>query len=149
MMIGPMPLQQQAGTSLPAAKTSTEMAQMAFEDEAVMPHQHKGRAALGTPIPAVHQSGAQSQMAALSSSSSLQTMKSAEKPQSHVGSIDDIPTGELDIEASQLRSDGRQVIRLSDLSTKHQSCQPCQQQICHGSDQALIDMDGDMQFDRP
>ena len=44
MMIGPMPLQQQAGTSLPAAETSAVMAQMAFEDEAVMPHQHKGRA---------------------------------------------------------------------------------------------------------
>ena len=55
VMIGPMPLQQQASTSLPAAETSAVMAQtaqMAFEDEAVMPHQHKGRAVLNTPTPA-------------------------------------------------------------------------------------------------
>ena len=39
IMIAPLPLQRQVGTSLPAAVTSTVMAQMAFEDGAVMPHQ--------------------------------------------------------------------------------------------------------------
>ncbi|MEK9710709.1 MAG: hypothetical protein VW456_10765, partial [Alphaproteobacteria bacterium] len=106
MMIGPMPLQQQAGTALPAAETSAAMAQMALEDEAVIPHPNNGRAVLNNPILSSHPSGALSQMAALSWSSP-QTMKSADKPQSHSDPINDMPTGELDIDASQLRSGGR------------------------------------------
>ena len=117
-----------------------------------MPHQHKGRAVLNNPTPAPHPSGVQSQMAALSSSSP-QTMKSADKPQSHSDSIDDIPTGELDIDAGQLRSDGRQVIRPA---AYQQNIRPAafQQNIsqasianskyANGSDQALIDVDGDI-----
>ena len=154
MMIGPMPLQQQAGTSLPAAETSAVMAQtaqMAFEDEAVMPHQHKGRAVLNAPTPAPHPSGAQLQMAALSSSSSLQTMKLAEKHQSHSDSIDDMPTGELDIDASQLRSDGRPdgrpVIRPATYQQNISQASLANSKSANGSDQALIDVDGDMQFD--
>ena len=154
MMIGPIPLQQQAGTSLPAAETSAVMAQtaqMAFEDEAVMPHQHKGRAVLNTPTPAPHPSGAQLQMAALSSSSSLQTMKLAEKHQSHSDSIDDMPTGELDIDASQLRSDGRPdgrpVIRPATYQQNISQASLANSKSANGSDQALIDVDGDMQFD--
>ena len=150
MMIGPMPLQQQAGTSLPAAETSAVMAQaaqMAFEDEAVMPHQHKGRAVLNTPTPSPHPSGAQLQMAALSSSSSLQTMKLAEKHQSHSDSIDDMPTGELDIDASQLRSDGRPVIRPATYQQNISQASLANSKSANGSDQALIDVDGDMQFD--
>ena len=52
MMIGPMPLQQQAGTSLPAAETSAVMAHMAHEDEVVMPLQPRARAMLQTMKPA-------------------------------------------------------------------------------------------------
>ena len=107
MMIGPMPLQQQASASLLMAETSAAMAQMALEDEAVMPHQHKGRAVLNNPTPASYLSGVQSQMVALSSSTP-QTMKSADKPQSPSDLIDDMPTGELDIDASRVTApDGR------------------------------------------
>ncbi|MGA1022305.1 MAG: flagellar hook-length control protein FliK [Candidatus Puniceispirillaceae bacterium] len=158
MMIGPMPLQQQAGTALPAAETSAVMAQMAMEDEAVMPHQHKGRAALGAQIPAAHQSSVQSQMqmAALSSSSP-QTMKSAEKQPSHVDPIDDMLTGELDVETSQLRtggrpdarSDARPVIRPATYQQTISQASLANSKSVDASDQALIDMDGDMQFDSP
>ena len=148
MMIGPMPLQQQAGTALPAAETSTEMAKMAFEDEVGMSHQQKGRAALSAPIPTVHQSGAQSQMAALSSPS-LQTMKSAEKPQSTVDPIDNTQTGELDIETNQLRSDGRLVIRPTTYQRNTSQASLANSKSVDKSDQPLDDMDGDMQFDNP
>ena len=148
MIIGPMPLQQQAGSALAATETSIEMAQMAFEDEAGMSHQHKGRATLGAPVPLVHQSGAQSQMAALSSPS-LQTMKSVEKPQSSVGSIDNIQTDELDIETNQLRTDGRLVIRPATYQQKTSQASLATNKSVHASDQQLYDMDGDMQFDNP
>ena len=142
MMIGPMPLQQQAGTSLPAAETSGVMAQMAFEDEAVMPHQHKGRAVLNNPTPVPHPSGAQSQMIPLSSSSSLQTMKLVEKPQSHIDSIDDMPTGELDIDASQSRSDGRPdgrpMIRPATYQQNISQVSLANSKSANGSDQALM-----------
>jgi len=128
-----------------------QTAQMAFEDEAVMPHQHKGRAVLNTPTPAPHPSGAQLQMAALSSSSSLQTMKLAEKHQSHSDSIDDMPTGELDIDASQLRSDGRPdgrpVIRPATYQQNISQASLANSKSANGSDQALIDVDGDIQSD--
>ena len=110
IMIGPLPLQRQVGTSLPAAVTSTVMAQMAFEDGAVMPHQQKGVGAQSIPIPATPQTGAQMQIAALSLPS-LKTTKSSEKPQSNADSIDNMLTGELDIETSQKRSDRRPVMR--------------------------------------
>ena len=146
MMIGPIPLQQQASTSLPATETSAAMAQMALEDEPVMSHQYKGRAVLNNPKPAPHPSGVQSQMAALSSSSP-QTMKSADKPQSHSDSIDDMPTGELDIDGSQLRSDGRQVIRPATYQQKISQASIANSKSANRSDQALIDVDEDMQFD--
>ena len=149
MMIGPMPLQQQANTSLPAAETSAAMAQMALEDEAVMAHQHK-RAVLNNPTSAPYPSGVQSQMAALSSSSP-QTMKLADKHQSHGDSIDDMPTGELDIDASQLRSDGRPdgrpVIRPATYQQNISQASIANSKYANGSDQALIDVDGDVQFD--
>ena len=107
MMIGPMPMQQQTGTSLPVTDTSAVMAQMAFEDEVTMLRQNKGRAVLNTLISSPHPSGAQSQMSELSSSFSPQTIKSFEKPQSLVDSIDDMLNSELDIDVSPLRSDGR------------------------------------------
>ena len=158
MMIGPMPLQQQAGTALPAAETSAVMAQMAFEDEAVMPHQYRSRAALGAQIPAAHQSSVQSQMQmAVLSSSSLQSMKSAEKQPSHVDPIDDMLTGELDVETSQLRtggrpdarSDARPVIRPATYQQTISQASLANSKSVDASDQALIDMDGDMQFDSP
>ena len=52
-MIGPVPLQHQIGTSVPAAETSPGMAQMALEDEAVMPHQRNARA-VPTPRSRIH-----------------------------------------------------------------------------------------------
>ena len=90
-----------------------------------MPHQHKGRAVLNNPTAVPHPSGVQSQMAALSSTSP-QTMKSADKPQLQSNSIDDMQTGELDIDASQLRLDGRPVIRPATYQ-QHKSGQHCQQ----------------------
>ena len=150
MMIGPIPLQQQAGASLPAAKTSAVMAQMALEDEAVMPHQNKGRALLNNPTLSPHPSGVHSQMAALSSSSP-QTMKSADKSQSHSDSIDEMPTGELDIDASQFRSngrsDGRQVIRPATYQQIISQAGIANSKYANASDQAPIDLNGDLQFD--
>ena len=147
MMIGPMPLQQQAGASLPAAETSAVMAQMALEDEAIMLHQRKSRAVLNNPMPASYPSGAQSQMTTLSSSPSLQTMKFAEKSRSHGDPIDDMPTGELDIGASQLRSAGRQVIRPATYQQNISQASLASSKSAKDSDQAQIDVDGDMLFD--
>ena len=80
-------------------------------------------------------------------------MKSAEKPQSHIDSIDDMPTGELDIDASHLRSDGRAdgrpVIRPATYQQNISQVSIANSKSANGSDQALIDMDGDMQFDSP
>ena len=149
MVIGPMPLQQNAGASLPVAETSAVMAQMAFEDEAVVPHLRKGRAMPNTPISALHPSGAQSERAASPSSSLLQTMKSSLKSQSHIDSIEDLPPSELNIGASRLRSDGRPVIRSAALHQNISQVSLANSKSANGSDQVLIDMDGDMQFDGP
>ena len=148
IMIGPLPLQRQIGTSLPAAVTSTVMAQMAFEDGAVMPHQQKGVAAQSIPIPATHQTGPQTQIAALSLPS-LQTMKSAEKSQSTADSIDNMLTGELDIETSQLRSDRRRVIKPTTYQQNISQASVANSKSVDGSDQPLIDMAKDVQFDSP
>ena len=147
MMIGPMPLQHQTGTSLPVAETSGGMAQMALEDEAVMPHQRNDRAVLNTATS--HPSGAQLQKAALSSSYSLQTLKFAEKSQSLIGPNDDMPSGELDIEASQFRPDGRTVIRPVTYQQNKGQAGLTNNKSANRPDQALIDVDGDMQFDSP
>ena len=147
LIIGPMPLQQQACTYLPAAGTSAVMAQMAFEDEATMPHLRKGHAVPNIPIPAPHLSGAQSQMTTLSSSSLLHTMKSAERQQSHIDSMEDLSTSELNIEANRLRPDGRPVLRPVTFQQNISQVSVANSKSANGSDQALIDMDGDMQFD--
>ena len=153
MMIGAMPLQQQAGTDLTAAGRSAVMAQMPFEDEAFMPHQQKSRAVLDTPKTVLHPAGAQSQMTPLPSSSSLQTIKSAEQQPSNVDPIDDMLAGGLDIEESQLRSDGRSNGRPSVRQATYQQnisqVSLANSKSAKGFDQALIDMDGDMQFDNP
>ena len=132
MMIGPMPLQQQAGTSLPAAETSAVMAHMALEDEVVMPLQHKGRAM-------------------------LQTMKPAEKAQGNSDSIDEMLTGEGDGETTQPqlagRADGKADRRAAIRSTPYQphlnQASLANSKTAGGSDATHIDMDGDMQFDSP
>jgi len=132
MMIGPMPLQQQAGKSLPVAETSAVMAHMALEDEVVMPLQHKTRAM-------------------------LQTMKPAEKAQGNSDSIDEILTGEGDGETTQPqlvgRADGKADRRAAIRSTSYQphlnQASPANSKTTGGSDVTHIDMDGDMQFDSP
>ena len=86
-------------------------------------------------------------MAALSSSSSLQTIKLGEHPQSHGDPIDDMPTGELDANASQLRSKGRALIRPTTYQQNLSQVSLASSKSANGSDQALIDVDGDMQFD--
>ena len=149
MMIGPIPSQQQAGTSLPAPETTAVMAQMAFEDEAVMPQLQRGRSVPNTSIPAPNPSGAQSQMIALTSSSLQQTMKSDEKPKSHIDSLEDLSTNELNVEASRLRSDVRPVIRSAIYQQNISPVSLANSKSANGSDQALIDMDGDLQFDSP
>jgi len=152
MMIGPMPLQQQAGTSLPVTETSAVMAQMALEDEAVMPLQHKGRAMPNTPAPSLHSSAGQSRMAALSSSA-LQTMKSAEKAQGNTDLIDEVLTGEGDGETNPLRlagrADGRAAIRSTPYQPHLNQASLANSKTAGGSDATHIDMDGDMQFDSP
>jgi flagellar hook-length control protein FliK len=164
MMIGPMPLQQQAGTSLPVTETSAVMAQMALEDEAVMPLQHKGRAMLNTPAPTLHSSAGQSHMAALSSSA-LQTMKPAEKASGNTDPIDEVLTGEGDGETTPLRlagradgradgrtdgrADGRAAIRSTPYQPHLNQASLANSKTAGGSDATHIDMDGDMQFDSP
>ena len=81
MMIGPMPLQQPASTSLPSAETSTVMAQMALEDDAIAASAQWSGRAKHPNMPCMHP--AHNRKYALSSSSSPQTLKSAEKPQSY------------------------------------------------------------------
>ena len=149
MMIGPMPLQQQAGTNFPAAETSALMAQMALEDDAVMPHQRKGPAALNTSITALHASGAQSRVAELSLASSQKAVKAAEQPQSQIDSIGDMPANELDNEFSQLRSRERPLVRPA--PTQHNISQAglINGKSANGFDQALTDMVEDVQFDGP
>ncbi len=149
MMIGPMPLQQQSGTSLPAVETSAVMAQMAFEDKAVMPHLRKGRAVPNIPTYAPHPSGTQSQLTTLSSSPLLQTMKFGENPQLHIDSIEDMSISELHTEARRSRSDGRPVIRSATYHQNISQVSLANSKSAIASDQALIDMDGDMQFDSP
>ena len=132
MMIGPMPLQQQAGTSLPAAETSAVMAHMAHEDEVVMPLQHRARAM-------------------------LQTMKPAEKAHGNSDSIDEMLTGEGDGETTQPqlagREDGKADRRAAIRSTPYQphlnQASLANSKTAGGSDATDIDMDGDMQFDSP
>lgn len=152
MMIGPMPLQQQAGTTLPAARPSTVMAQMTFEDEAVMPHQLKGRTAQSASIPVMHQSGTLLQMTALSSPS-LQTIKSAEKSQSNIDSIGYMLNDESDDETSHLSSKKMPVIRAAIRPATYQQnisqASLAKSQSVDGSNQPLIDMDVDRQFDSP
>ncbi len=151
MVIGPMPLQQQLATPLPAAETSAVTAQMAFEDDAVMPHQRNDWV---KPIPqrtTSHSTGLQLQMAALPSSSLPQTMKPAAKSLSDADSIDEIPTIESNIEAGQLRSDGRpdkrSVVRTTPYQNNINQVSLTNSKSTNGFDQALINIDGDMQFD--
>ena len=151
MMIGPMPLQQQLATPLPAAEKSAVMAQMAFEDDAVMPHQRNDWV---KPIPqrsTWHPTGLQLQMATLPSSSLLQTMKPAAKSLSDADSIDKIPTIESNIEAGQLRSDGRldkrSVVRTATYQNNTNQVNLTNSKSTNGFDQTLINIDGDMQFD--
>ena len=132
MMIGPMPLQQQTGTSLPAAKTSAVMAHMALADEVVMPLQHKGRGM-------------------------LQTMKPAEKAQGNSDSIDEKLISEGDGETTQPqlagRADGKADRRAAIRSTPYQphlnQASLTNSKTAGGSDVTHIEMDGDMQFDTP
>ncbi|MGB0233301.1 MAG: flagellar hook-length control protein FliK [Candidatus Puniceispirillaceae bacterium] len=132
MMIGPMPLQQQAGTSLPVTETSAVMAQMALEDEAVMPLQHKGAAL---------------------SSSALQTMKSAEKAKGNSNPIDEVLTGEGDGESTQprlaRRADGQAAIKPIPDQPHFNRASLANSKTAGGFDANYIDMDGDMQFDSP
>jgi len=156
MMIGPMPLQQQAGTSLQVTETSAVMAQMALDDEAVMPLQHKDRAMLNTPAPTLHSSAGQSHMTALSSSA-LQTMKPAEKALGNTDPIDEVLTGEGDGETTPLRlagradgrADGRTAIRSTPYQPHLNQASLANSKTAGGSDATHIDMDGDMQFDSP
>jgi len=152
MMIGPMPSQQQAGIFLPTAETSAVMAQMAFEDEAIMPHQHKGRAMRNTPAPAQHPTAGQSHIAALSSSS-LQTMKPAEKAKGNSDPIDEVLTGEGDGESTQprlaRRADGQAAIKPIPDQPHFNRASLANSKTAGGFDANYIDMDGDMQFDSP
>jgi flagellar hook-length control protein FliK len=152
MMIGPMPLQQQAGTSLPAAETSAVMAHMAFEDEAIMPHPHTSRTAVNTAMHSQHPSAGQSHMAALSSSA-LQTMKPVEKAQGNSDPIDEMLTGDGDGETTQPRLagrvDGRAAIRSTPYQPHLNQASLANSKTAGGSDATHIDMDGDMQFDSP
>ena len=86
------------------------------------------------------------QIAALSLPS-LQTMKSAEKPQSTADSIDNMLTGELDIETSQLRSNRRRVIKPTTYQQNINQASLANSKSVDGSDQRLIDMAKDVQFD--
>jgi len=149
IMIGPMPLQQQIAIYSPAAEASAVTAEMAFEDEVPVPQQHKD---LVKPIPqrtALHPSGVQMHLAESSASASLQTMKSNQKPQSHIHSNDDMLTGELDIEANKLRSDARPVIRPAIFQHNLSQASFTNGKSVYGPDRALTYMDGDMQFDSP
>ena len=150
MMIGPMPLQQQAGTSLPVAGTSAVMAHLALEDEAVMPPQHKYWAMRNTRASAQHPTAGQSHMAALSSSS-LQTMNRAEKAQGSSDPIDEMLTGEGDVATTQPRlagrADGRAAIRSTPYQPHSNQTSFANSRTAGGSDATHTDMDGDMQFD--
>ena len=147
-IIGPMPLQHQAVKSLSGGEKSAVMTQMALEDEAVTPYHRKNRAAPNTSAPALHTSGAQSQMAVLPSSS-LQVMKPTEKLKLQFDPIDDQPNGKLEIETRQSRPDGRRAIGPALYRQNISQASPASSKTAGGSDQAMIDMDGDMQFDSP
>ena len=152
-IIGPMPLQQQTGTYLPATESSALMAEMAFEDEVPTSHQHKDLVKPIPPRPALYPSGLQMKMAESSSSSSLPTMKSAEKLQSHIQPIHETLPGELDPEYSKLHSDGRADVRpvIKPAVYQHNLSRVSftNSKSANGSDQALTNMDADMQLDSP
>ena len=131
MMIGPMPIQQQVGNSLPVAQTSAVMAKMAFEDEAVISHQHTNKAAFSKVEHSLHPSTGQSQLAALSSSLP-RGIKPDEKAEANSASIDEIPKSEGDGKNIQPRSDGRLVMR-----------QPAYQPAINQSGIANIESGGD------
>ena len=155
MMIGPMSSQQQVGTSLQETKTLAVTAQMPLEDDAVMPHQYKSRAAQYTPIPYLHLSSSQSRtrIAALSSSSLMQNVKSTEKSQTHAGAIKDMLNGDFDIETRQLGSDmrvaGWPAVKPATYQLNMSQTSLANSRPVVGSDHALTGMDGNMQFDSP
>ena len=153
MMIGPTSSQQQSGRALPSAKTSAVIAEMAYEDEVVTPQQQKDGIKLIPSRAALNLSGVQIQTAALSSSSSLKLMKSAEKSIAHSDLIDDMPISELEIETRHLRSDGqpnrRLVIKPATYQQNMGQTSLAKSNAANGSDLELVNMDGDIQFDSP
>lgn len=155
MMIGPMPSQQQVGTSRQATKTVAVMTQMPLEDDATMPHQHTGRTVPSIPIPHLHLSSAQSQMrmAASSSSSSGQNVKSTEKAQKHAGAINDMLIGDFDIETRQLgsglRPGGWPAFKPATYQQNISQTSLANSRPVVGSDHVLTDLDGNVQFDSP
>ena len=144
MMVGPMPAQQQTGTSLPAVHKSTAMAKMALEDESPISHQDTGRTSLNTAVPRFHPSVGHSQMSALSSSA-LKSVKSDEKAQVNSDSIDALLKGDGDVENIQPRSDRRPAMRPAVYQSPLNQASTANSKTAVGSDVALVNTDENLQ----
>lgn len=140
MVVGPMPDNQQAGKSLPAAHTSAVMAKMAFEDGAVISHQYTNKAAFNKVGHSLHPSAGQSQLAALSSSPP-RSIKPDEKAEADSDSIDEMLKSEGDGKNIQPRSDGRLVMRQPAYQPAINQAGIANIKSGDGSDATLIDMD--------
>ena len=144
MMVGPMPAQQQTGTSLPAVQTSAVMAKMALEDEPPISHQDTRRTSLNTAVPRLHPSVGHSQMSALSSSAS-KSVKSDEKAQVNSDSIDELLKGDGDVENIQPRSDRRPAIRPAVYKSPLNQASTANSRTAVGSDVAPLNTDENLQ----
>ena len=144
MIVGPMPTQQQVGTSLPPGHTSALMGKMAFEDEAVSSDQANNRPNLSTSAPRLHPSAGHSQMSELSSSSSKNS-KADKKPQANIASIDPMPTGDGDGENIQPRLDKWSAMRSATYQSPTNQISISNGKTAGGSDFAPVDIDDNPQ----
>jgi flagellar hook-length control protein FliK len=144
MMAGPMPAQQQTGTSLPAVQTSAVMAKMALEDEAPISYQDTSRTGLNTAVPKLQPSVGHSQMSSLSSSA-LKSVKSDEKAKGNSDSIDALQIGDEDGENIQPRSDRRPVMRSAVYQSPLNQASSANSKTAVGSDVALVNKDENLQ----
>ena len=142
MMVGPMPAQQQTGTSLPAVHTSGVMSKMAFEDKAPISHQDTSRTTLNTAVPRLHLSVGSSQISVLSSSKSP---KSDEKAQANSDSINAFITGKRDGEKIQSQSDRRPAMRPAIYQSPINQASTPNGKTAVGSDVALVNIDENLQ----
>jgi flagellar hook-length control protein FliK len=144
MVVGPMPDQQQTGTSLSAVHTSTVMAKMALEDEAPISHQNTSRTSLNTAVLGLHPSVGHSQMSALSSSA-LKSVKSDEKAQVNSDSVDALLMDDGDGENIQPRSDRRPAIRPAVYQSPLNQASTANSKTAVGSDVALVNKDENLE----